>query len=469
MYLITNAVKNLARNKGRNILIAAVTLSIIVSAVVTLTINNAAAKVIDGIRLDIGSRVEVRQDFMEMRQSGLGREDASYIPMESFYSFAESDYLRKAIWGANMYAWSDTFRAVDDNGEHPGETTRVNDDGEIVLVETLKLVSTSEPDTLADFGTYREISSGRMFSGLNECIISEDIAWLNSISPGDVIKLTGTYSTGKDFSLTVVGIYSDATEDYTNWFMSANGRFADNRRNEIITSFDTLMAVGWETNHGLDLKTEYFLKDPDDIGRFEAEVRSKGLPITYNVSINQAAYDKVTGPLSGMKKAVLTFMIVILILGAIVLALISFLAVRERKYEIGVLRAMGMERGKVALGILAEAAMIAAVCLAIGLGLGGAMAQPVADGILNGRVSAVEAADAASGGGNKVLFAGGQMQTDDNAAGYVPESEIRVSLSAGTIAQIALITLGLAALSGIIGVIIITRFEPLKILRERTR
>ena len=41
MYIISNAIKNLIRNKGRNILIAAVTLAIIVSAVVTLTINNA--------------------------------------------------------------------------------------------------------------------------------------------------------------------------------------------------------------------------------------------------------------------------------------------------------------------------------------------------------------------------------------------------------------------------------------------
>ena len=71
MYLFTNAMKNLVRNKGRNILIAAVTLAIIVSTAVTLTINNAAAKIIDGIRLDLGSRVEIGQDFMEMRAAGL--------------------------------------------------------------------------------------------------------------------------------------------------------------------------------------------------------------------------------------------------------------------------------------------------------------------------------------------------------------------------------------------------------------
>jgi putative ABC transport system permease protein len=213
------------------------------------------------------------------------------------------------------------------------------------------------------------------------------------------------------------------------------------------------------------MKSEYFLKDPDDIREFENEVRAKGLPVTYNVSINQAAYDKVTGPLSGMKSAVVTFMTVILILGVIVLALISFMAVRERKYEVGVLRAMGMERGKVAFGILSEAVMISALCLIIGLGAGSAMAQPIANNILEGRVAAAEAD---TGDGRQMaLFMGGQFQTNADDGSYVPESEIQVSLSMDVIVQIIFITLGLAALSGIIGVVIITQYEPLKILRER--
>lgn len=132
------------------------------------------------------------------------------------------------------------------------------------------------------------------------------------------------------------------------------------------------------------------MKNLDDIAKFEAEVRAKGLPITYSVSINQAAYDKVTDPLSGMKSAVSTFMIVILILGAIVLALLSFMAVRERKYEVGVLRAMGMERSKIAFGMLSEVVIIAAVCLAVGLGAGSIIAQPLADNLLDSRVTAAK-------------------------------------------------------------------------------
>jgi len=464
MYILKNAVKNLGRNKGRNILIAAITLAIIISTVVTLTINNASARVIDDIRLDLGSRVEIRQDFLEMRAAGFdARQDLQHISIDNFIAFSESEYLRHTIFNVEMYAWSDTFFAVDD--DFRGAATRTNDDGSVVYVETMKLVATSEPEALADFGTLREITDGRMFEGLNEAIISEDIARLNGVSVGDVIELQGAYAEDITYRLTVVGIYSDFTEEYTHFFLAMHGRFADNRRNEVITSFETMMAAGWETNAGLDMRTEYFLRDPDYLAAFEAEVRALGLPITYNVSINQAAFDRVTGPLSGMRNASVTFMIVILVLGAITLALLSFMAVRERKYEVGVLRAMGMERSKVAFGMLSEAVVIAALCLVLGLGVGSAIAQPVANGILEGQVATAEQVESPMAG--RALFAGGQAQIGDGTEGYVPVSEIQLSLGADVIAQIIILTLGLAALSGVIGVIVITQYEPLKILRER--
>jgi len=467
MYLFTNAIKNLGRNKGRNILIAAVTLAIIISTVITLTINNAAAGIVNDIRLDLGSRVSIRQDFIEMRQAGLdARVDMQYLPLTDFVAFSESQYLRHTTFQADVLAWSDTIIAVDDPAF--GTNTRMLDNGDIMFTETLRLVTISDPDLLPDFGTLRHIVDGRMFEGINESIIGQEQAMLNGISVGDTIELIGAFATDRAFSLTVVGIYSDDTEAYLNPWMLMFGAFpAQSRRNEIITSFDTLIASGWETNLGLDIDFHYFLADPDYLSAFEAEVRSMGLPVTYTVDINRAAFDRVSGPLAGMSNAAVTFMIVVLILGAITLALISYMAVRERKYEVGVLRAMGMERSKIAFGMIAESLTIAAICLVIGLGAGSAMAQPIADGILEGRVAEADEAAGDNPMAGRALFAGGQAQIGDGTEGYSPISEIQLNLGADVIIQIILVTLGLAALTGIIGVVIMTKYEPLKILRER--
>ena len=452
MYLITNAIKNLVRNKGRNILIATVTLAIIVGAVVTLTINNAAARVIDKIRLELGTRVTIEQDIVGMFHMGMDLEaNTEFIPINDFFRFAESEYLSNTVFNAEIFNLSSETLT-------PLQATNPASDIEMDI--PLRLRGTSEPDVLTDISNI-VIIEGRMFDGLNEAIICDELARLNGISIGDVIEfeVVDLHGTGLDiaYQLTVVGIYSaDAFE---------LGLF---RFTEIFTSFDTLVAAGWETNHGLNMTAEYFLRNPDYLSLFEQEVRAKGLPNTYNVSINQAAFDRVSSPMANMKSAVMTFTIVILILGAIVLALISFLAVRERKYEVGVLRAMGLEKGKVAVGIFMEAVMITTICLVIGLGTGIVVAQPIANNLLESRVVAAEAESEDRGDDRffQAITFGGQMQTV-SSAGYRPESEITVGLSMDVIIQLIIITLGMATLSGIIGVVTITKYEPLKILRER--
>ena len=459
MYLITNAIKNLARNKGRNILLATVILAIIIGVVVTLTIYNAASRVIDEIRLDIGSRVTIELDILELFRSGMGIEEitanAEHIPINDFIRFADSEYLSNAILNAEIMFLEN---------ENLTPAQRIDPAGDKRDVPN-RLLGTSEPDeALADI-----IVEGRMFNGLNEAIIDDEFARLNDISVGDIIELETSFSTIRDiigldisdkiFELTVVGIYSADIHYEEQIFV-----FTD-----IFTSFDTIAAAGWESNLGLNMSVEYFLRNPNYLELFENEVRAMGLPDTYAVFINQAAYDRVSGPMLSMNSAVMTFSIVILILGSLVLALISFLVVRERKYEVGVLRAMGMERGKVAFGILTEAIIITTLCLIVGLGAGIGVAQPIANNLLESRVVAADArAEELQHdiGGSAVVFAG-QMQTE-HSIGYRPESEITVGLSGSVIIQVIIITLGLAALSGTIGVVVITRYEPLKILRERS-
>ena len=105
MYLISNAIKNLARNKGRNVLIASITLAIIIGAVVTLTIHNASSRVIDDIRLDIGSRVTIEQDIISMfREGGVDNLTANLenIPLNDYIRFADSRYLSKTIFNAEV-------------------------------------------------------------------------------------------------------------------------------------------------------------------------------------------------------------------------------------------------------------------------------------------------------------------------------------------------------------------------------
>ena len=463
MYIISNAMKNLIRNKGRNILIAAVTLAIIISAVVTLTINNASSKIIEDTRLDIGSKVDIRVDLFTH-----GRDGRQTITIDQYLSFADSNYLRHTIFQAEMQAWFGNFNAIGDFEMGQGAPP----DPSMPHAPVGKLIGTSEPENLDGFGTYKQIVAGRMFSADNECIISDELAELNGLSVGDIIYLESAFQAGKQFTLEIVGIYTQEADPMAAWQQSIWGMMGFSlpmmiENNEIFTTFSTIESVGWATADGLSMQLEYYLRSPNDLARFEAEVRGKGLPSVFGVTINQAALDRVTGPLNGLRSAAMTFTIVILILGAIVLVLVSYLAIRERKYEVGVLRAMGMERGKIVFGIFAETIMITTLCLVIGLTVGATAAQPMADRLLAGEVESALEDVQNSGLGGRALIAGGEVQTDDPAAGYRPISDIEVAVGVDVILQIIFIALALAALSSVIGIIRITQYEPLKILRER--
>ena len=140
------------------------------------------------------------------------------------------------------------------------------------------------------------------------------------------------------------------------------------------------------------------------------------------------------------------------------LVLLSTMAIRERKYEVGVLRAMGMKKAKVALGIVAEMAAITAACLVIGLGIGAAASQPIADALLHSQVQAAQSEPVQN---NNTEVSNG-IQTSQNAI-----TELDVRLNGAAAGQIAGIALLLAVLSSAAGVVFITRYEPVKILSER--
>ena len=111
--------------------------------------------------------------------------------------------------------------------------------------------------------------------------------------------------------------------------------------------------------------------------------------------------------------------------------LLSVIAIRERKYEIGVLRAMGLKKQKVALCLWIETIAITFVCFIAGIFAGTALANPVSNALWTG------------------------------------DGPIRIGLDAITVLQIFGVSMLLASIAGAVSVSRITKYEPIKILMER--
>ena len=197
----------------------------------------------------------------------------------------------------------------------------------------------------------------------------------------------------------------------------------------------------------------YYLKRPEMLAAFEAELHGKGLPGDYGVRTDESAFDSVAGPVESLNNLSLTFLLIVLLLGAVIIVLLSVIAIRERKYEIGVLRAMGMKKKKVALGLWTEIIVITCICFLLGMGAGSMLSQPISDAIMTGQE---QSADTGS-----TSLADRLNATDAKEA-----EKINVSVNAVTALEIFGISILLASISGVISVSRITKCEPIKILMQ---
>ncbi|MFS0780134.1 ABC transporter permease [Bacillus sp. 1P06AnD] len=454
MYIFMNAIKNLGRNKGRNMLMAVIIFSIIVTTVVCITINTTTNSIIDDYKSRFGS--EVTLTFNE-KMANLPMDEFKEATTKQQLEYGKSDLLQKKVINLKVM-FSTELKALDEETSLGQELEPIRDTGNIVqsaLPAKGLIIGSSEKNISEEFkkGT-RKIIKGKLFKNKNEVIISEKFAKLNNLSVGDTIKVTSIIEEKPMAEqLKVTGIYVDKSiPDPT---LSQIKKPVTNRDNEILTSLETAASMEMSDETGI-VESRFFLKNPSLLPAFEKELREKGLPEFYDVSTDEAGYKQVIGPIEGLANISNLFLKVVFVLGSALLILLSTLSIRERKYEIGVLRAMGMKKGKLALGLLSETLVVTMVCLVLGLGIGSVASQPIANGLLQNQVGQPQESS------NMDQVISGEDNSD-----LEPLSELSVLLSADAIGQIVLISLILACISSLVGILFITRFEPRKILSER--
>lgn len=445
MYLLKNAFKNLGRNKGRNILVGLITLAIILAVSVSIVINTTVDSVTEDYKSRFGAEVTLFLDTEIAKQhSGI-----QYPTARQQMEIAESDLLQKTDYESTLSVALQDLEALGGTMGGNAGFSGVDD-----ISPNARVKATSNPNISEDFANgSRSIVEGRAFQEPNECLISEELAQLNGLSVGDQITVTNT---AKDSLLphtfTVCGIYRDNLPEASTGFNVPQLH----RGNEILTDLDTALGMEMYEARGV-LNATYFLKDPSMLEAFQKEAADKGLAPYYRVTTDEAAYNKIVGPVEGISKIVTIFLVVVLVFGGVILLFLAVMAVRERKYEIGVLRAMGMKRGKVIVGMVCESLMIALLCLTIGLALSTTLSQPIADTLLKDQIRIAE--EQKQNEGTMSLTPGAEEES--------AISEISVRLTPQAIGQIGGLALVLVLISSMAGILYITRFEPMKILSER--
>lgn len=469
MYLIGHALKNIVRNKGRYLLIGTVLIVMLASITVSAMIHFTTTAVIDDYSDRFGASVyftpDLRKLFALMEPDENGMYHDPEITTEQYIAFSKSDAVKSTLFQGSRQTYSDELIGLDQGGE---ERTLASDRWNSFTesnahdmqpqrqAPNTTVLGYSDSSMMEDFTLgLRELDEGSFFTAPGECIVSRDFADLNGLKLGDSFDLQDVNSTQvQPLHLTVCGIYLDITTPQPN----GSDWAVNNRRNEILTSFSTLEE---HSIKGLYVTAVYYLQSPDLAPEFESYIRENGLNEIYNVNVDAASYNSIVKPVESLKNISTTFLVVILLVGCLILILLSMLGVRERKYEIGVLRAMGMPKGKVAFGLICESVCVMVLCLCIGLGVGSVIAQPVSNAIMAEQTDLVEQQPQPNYG--DILSSTAGTNGDVSAL-----KEMEIVLAPESIVFIVIISLALGLLTNVAGIFYITRYEPMKILSERS-
>ena len=530
MYILKNAFRCIGRSKGRNVLIGIIVFIIALSACIGLSIRRSAEKAKTetlnsmSVTATISFDRRAAMENMAPSQSGEGDRSAGGFDREQFSSFMgensalsleEYEKYAKASTVKDFYYTStvslngnDSLNPVSNETESSDTQTQIPNGtkggkGFIKGAQSdFSLIGVSGENAMTDFlnGT-SAITEGEIFAENTEnrdCIISEELAVYNGISVGDEITLLNPNAETESYTLKVVGLFEDSSANENSFSMM--GMTSNDPANKIYVSYEALKGIisasadvtetvtdettgrEYETALTESLNATYSFATVEDYETFEKEVYELGLSDSYTVSsADLSSFENSMAPLETLSTTAGYFLLVILGIGAVILIVLNIFSVRERKYEIGVLTAMGMKKQKVALQFLTEIFVVTLSAVIIGAAVGAAASVPVANKLLKNQIEASTSMEnnIEAGFGRGEMTPPGGEQTTNQKGGFAGRmenfaqgtvdyvDEISSATDFTVLLQLLGIAVGLTLAAGAFSVLFIMRYEPLKILSNR--
>lgn len=553
MFIVRNALHNVVRNKGRNALMIIIVAIITAAATVALAIVQAAERartsalddttISAQISIDRGAMIGKTRDaqsggadMQAMRESMASKQ----LTLDDYQKYDKSEYGVASSYyteTASAAAVDDGVEPVDSNGtvtnQEDQSATEQNQSGKqpqspgddraggmpdagggkggmMMTTGDFSLVGFSSDEAIANTpnGSFT-MDSGQVFGyGTDDdgdVIISKTLADANDLSVGDTFKVADITDDTKTYTLTIVGIYSNTTEN-TMPMGGPMASTASDPANAIYTSVSTLDALGLTGGKTIEitdargntretqatqLSYTYVFDGKAQYDRFVADVKANGLGNEYTVSsADVEQYEASLVPLNNLATFAKTLLIVVLCVGAVVLVVLTIFNIRERKYEIGVLTAIGVKKAKVAAQFAIELLAVTAIGLALGVGVGAAVSVPVSNSLLASQVEAQATQQQQqraqfgrdmqppSGVGQDGATTGegslSEAPKDDNGApqqwGHATQmvSKVNATVNWATIGWMLLIGIGLTLLASLVAAVFVMRYEPLQILADRS-
>ena len=483
MYILKNAFISIKRNKGRNILIGIILVVIACACTITLAINNTASDLISSYKNSYKHELSITFNRENMKKNmDFSNKDSIEEAKDKFENitsytvsdiknFSKNKHITSYYYTEEISLNGSSITKVEstsneDNNNHGPKMEKQNNQLDFTVT------GYSNNEAMSEFisGKYKMSSIeddawDKAFNG-NYVFINEELASYNNLSLGDKITLKDSDENTYEFE--IVGIFKENSDgdDEVSLF--------SNSANTIITSTTAVESVtSANENVKANLKPTFIIDSYDNQEEIQEDFYQKGLDENYKVETNEEEATSALSGVSNVQTFSTIFFIITLILGGVVLFILNMINIRERKYEIGVLRTIGMSKFKLTMQFASELLIVTLISVLLGLGIGAVSAKGISNSLLQSEITRTNNEE------EKVqMNFGGQMPGEGrknnqsnilrNGPSVSAYQEIDAVVDIKVVLELLGISLGLVFVSSLASMISIQRFSPLTILKERS-
>lgn len=321
---------------------------------------------------------------------------------------------------------TDTDRPVENNRPDPSVSITISG------IENGENASTFGGSTITwDSGELFDTTADK-----NEAVIGTKLATKNSLKVGDTFTAYGK-------SITVTGIY-DAGTDFAN-----NGVFVSLSSLQRLSDQESSVTSAVAT-----------VDSVDNLESATTAIKSS-LGDVADVTNNQETVTAAISPLENVKTIALFSLIGAIVAGAVIILLTMVMIVRERRREVGVMKAIGASNIGIMKQFISESITLTALALVVGTGIGIVASSPLADVLVSTSSSSTNETSGRGGPGS----GGGAGR---GTLGRSLQSATDIQSSVGT--EILLYGVGATLLIAILGSAIpsfmISKIKPAEAMRS---
>ncbi|WP_201715353.1 ABC transporter permease [Rossellomorea arthrocnemi] len=399
MNFIKRAFWSVKARTGKSILLLIVLSVISVLVLSGLTIQTAADQSSILAREKLGGEVTLsvdREKQMARQQSQTQdgerpRFQSVPVPLEAAKGLTGSNDLKGYNYYSTTSALAKDFTAVGSD-----DTTKSNEQGGFggggrMMAGDVSVEGIVFSDSTSSFlNGDASIVEGRHLNeeDLNKevTLVEKNLAAENDLKVGDSITISNTDNI--ESTLEIVGIYESTAEMDER---AQNFAFL-NPSNQLFVPY-TIANTLKGTTDTID-RAVYYMKDPADIQAFieDAEKSSSIDFDQFKLDANDQLYQQMMGPIDNVASFSNNVVLLVTIAGAIILVLIVMMTIRERKYEMGVLLAIGEKKGKLVSQFLVEILIVAVLAMGISTLSGNLVANQLGEQLLQQEITQSEEA-----------------------------------------------------------------------------